>query len=121
MFDCTFWKTYLPFTPRYKKQNRPDGYSSIDDDGNYDIERYVLLPKSKPNDSNAYSDIDVKIAAPMRNEQNPNNHWKNIRSPDKHPQIEKPVNVDVEERYVGFGIGGAGNMRKSVRSPTTDF
>lgn len=31
------------------------------------------------------------------------------------------MNVDVEERYVGFGIGGAGNMRKYVRSPATDF
>lgn len=118
IFDCTFWKTYLPFKPRYKKHNKPDDYYSIDSDGNYDIERYALLSKSKPNDSNAYSD---ESTTPMKNEKNPNNHWKDISSPDKHPRIEQPMNVDVEERYVGFGIGGAGNMRKYVRSPATDF
>lgn len=121
MFDFTSWKTYLPPTRRYKKHDRPDDDYSIESDEDYDIERCVLLSKSNPNDSNAYSDTDVGTTTPMKNEKNSNNHWKNIRSSDKHPRTKKPVNVDVEERYVGFGIGGAGNMRKYVRFPTTDF
>ena len=120
MFDFTLWKTFLPFTFRSKKHNQPDDVDDVGDnkEGYDDVERpYVLLSKSDPNGSNTGTGVDVETTTTMENNKNPDSHWKGIVSPDEHLRSKQGANADVKERYVGFGIGGAGNMRKLVLSP----
>lgn len=63
-----------------------------------DREQYTLLSQ-KPIDN----DADTTTAK----------NQKHIRFAGEYPRPTSP-SLEVKERHMGFGIGGAGNMRKSV-------